>query len=155
MYSHIIWKQEYWMNLTTILNRCEISYFCLYMRWKGVLNMISKNWKDWFSFVQVARLFNEAAELSPDDADVHIVLGVMYNLSREYDKAIASFERALKLKPQDYSLWNKLGATQANSIQSADAIMAYQQVLCIEFNAAIAVACSFNVVGSIKCNLLC
>lgn len=104
--------------------------------------------------MQVARLFNEAAELSPDDADVHIVLGVMYNLSREYDKAIASFERALKLKPQDYSLWNKLGATQANSIQSADAIMAYQQVLCIEFNAAIAVACSFNVVGSIKCNLL-
>jgi len=79
----------------------------------------------------------------------------MYNLSREYDKAIASFERALKLKPQDYSLWNKLGATQANSIQSADAIMAYQQVLCIEFNAAIAVACSFNVFVSIKCNLLC
>jgi len=101
--------------------------------------MLSNNWKDWFSFLQVARLFNEAAELSPDDADVHIVLGVMYNLSREYDKAIASFERALKLKPQDYSLWNKLGATQANSIQSADAIMAYQQVLCIEFNAAIAV----------------
>ena len=53
----------------------------------------------------------------------------MYNLSREYDKAIASFERALKLKPQDYSLWNKLGATQANSVQSADAIMAYQQVI--------------------------
>ena len=64
----------------------------------------------------------------PDDADVHIVLGVLYNLSREFDKAIASFQTALKLKPQDYSLWNKLGATQANSIQSADAILAYQQV---------------------------
>lgn len=58
----------------------------------------------------------------------------MYNLSREYDKAISSFERALKLKPQDYSLWNKLGATQANSVQSADAIMAYRQVLYIKFN---------------------
>jgi tetratricopeptide (TPR) repeat protein len=76
----------------------------------------------------VSRLFNEAAQLSPEDADVHIVLGVLYNLSREYDKAIGAFETALKLKPQDYSLWNKLGATQANSIQSADAIMAYQQV---------------------------
>lgn len=68
--------------------------------------------------------------MSPDDADVHIVLGVLYNLSREYDKAIESFRTALKLKPQDYSLWNKLGATQANSVQSADAILAYQQVIC-------------------------
>lgn len=78
--------------------------------------------------MQVARLFVEAARMSPEDADVHIVLGVLYNLSRQYDKAIESFQTALKLKPQDYSLWNKLGATQANSVQSADAILAYQRV---------------------------
>lgn len=71
--------------------------------------------------------------MSPDDADVHIVLGVLYNLSREYDKAAESFQTALKLKPHDYSLWNKLGATQANSIQSADAILAYQQVDLLSF----------------------
>lgn len=66
--------------------------------------------------------------MSPEDADLHIVLGVLYNLSREYDKAIDSFRTALELKPRDYSLWNKLGATQANSVQGADAILAYQQV---------------------------
>lgn len=82
-----------------------------------------------FVVVQVAMLFNDAAKLSPDDADVHIVLGVLYNLSREFDKAIEAFQTALKLKPRDYSLWNKLGATQANSVQSADAILAYQQVI--------------------------
>ncbi|KAJ7963468.1 peroxisome biogenesis protein 5 [Quillaja saponaria] len=85
-------------------------------------------------YADVARLFSEAAEMSPDDADVHIVLGVLYNLSREYDKAIVSFQRALKLKPRDYSLWNKLGATQANSVQSADAILAYQQALDLKPN---------------------
>lgn len=80
-------------------------------------------------FIQVATYFNDAAKMSPDDADVHIVLGVLYNLSREYDRAIESFQTALKLKPRDYSLWNKLGATQANSVQSADAILAYQHVI--------------------------
>ncbi|KAJ8534391.1 hypothetical protein K7X08_016119 [Anisodus acutangulus] len=87
-----------------------------------------------FYHADVARLFTDAAQMAPDDADVHIVLGVLYNLSREYDKAIESFKTALKLKPRDYSLWNKLGATQANSIQSADAIEAYQQALDIKPN---------------------
>ncbi|XP_078163170.1 peroxin 5 [Carex rostrata] len=89
---------------------------------------------DTLFYNDVARLYTEAAQLSPEDADVHIVLGVLYNLSREYDKAIGAFKTALKLKPQDYSLWNKLGATQANSIQSADAIMAYQQALDLKPN---------------------
>ncbi|XP_042011277.1 peroxisome biogenesis protein 5-like [Salvia splendens] len=85
-------------------------------------------------YADVARLFNDAAKLSPEDADVHIVLGVLYNLSREYDKAIEAFQTSLKLKPRDYSLWNKLGATQANSVQSADAILAYQQALNLKPN---------------------
>ncbi|KAL3851064.1 hypothetical protein ACJIZ3_012946 [Penstemon smallii] len=85
-------------------------------------------------YADVARIFNDAAKLSPDDADVHIVLGVLYNLSREYDKAIEAFQTALKLKPRDYSLWNKLGATQANSVQSSDAILAYQQALDLKPN---------------------
>ncbi|KAL1084681.1 hypothetical protein V6Z11_D08G000100 [Gossypium hirsutum] len=72
--------------------------------------------------------------MSPEDVDVHIVLGVLYNLSSENDKAIASFKTALKLKPNDYSLWNKLGVTQANSVQSADAILAYQQALDLKPN---------------------
>ncbi|VVB16193.1 unnamed protein product [Arabis nemorensis] len=82
----------------------------------------------------IARLFTEASQMNPEDADVHIVLGVLYNLSREFDRAITSFQTALKLKPNDYSLWNKLGATQANSVQSADAISAYQQALDLKPN---------------------
>ncbi|ESQ42805.1 hypothetical protein EUTSA_v10012791mg [Eutrema salsugineum] len=82
----------------------------------------------------IARLFTDASQMNPEDADVHIVLGVLYNLSREFDRAITSFQTALKLKPNDYSLWNKLGATQANSVQSADAISAYQQALDLKPN---------------------
>ncbi|KAJ4868557.1 Peroxisome biogenesis protein 5 [Raphanus sativus] len=82
----------------------------------------------------IARLFTEASQMNPEDADVHIVLGVLFNLSREFDRAITSFQTALQLKPNDYSLWNKLGATQANSVQSADAISAYQQALDLKPN---------------------
>ncbi|KAF8099138.1 hypothetical protein N665_0251s0059 [Sinapis alba] len=82
----------------------------------------------------ITTLFTEASQMNPEDADVHIVLGVLFNLSREFDRAMTSFQTALQLKPNDYSLWNKLGATQANSVQSADAISAYQQALDLKPN---------------------
>ena len=41
-------------------------------------------------------------------ARAQIVLGVLYNVSRDYDSAIAAFQKALHAKPDDYSLWNKV-----------------------------------------------
>ena len=62
-------------------------------------------------------------------ADAHVALGVLSNLSRNYDGAVDAFRQALQTRSTDYSLWNKLGATLANSGRSSEAIDAYQKAL--------------------------
>jgi len=77
---------------------------------------------------QVQRLLLQALEHKPSP-EIHEALGVVYNVSREYDAAVASLKRALQDQPNDFSLWNKLGATLANGNRSQDALPAYQEAL--------------------------
>eukprot|EP01046_Picozoa_sp_COSAG06_P021099 COSAG06_NODE_1570_length_9069_cov_2.920067_2_plen_513_part_00 len=54
---------------------------------------------------RVVDMFMQAAAQAPEDPQPRTVLGVLYNLSREYDKAVECFKAALEVDPTDYSLW--------------------------------------------------
>ncbi|KAL9591244.1 MAG: hypothetical protein Q9179_007918 [Wetmoreana sp. 5 TL-2023] len=85
--------------------------------------------------------FIRAAQLSPQgehmDPDVQVGLGVLFYGAEEYAKAVDCFEAALASHEQGVSndrsqvhlLYNRLGATLANSGRSEEAIQAYERAL--------------------------
>lgn len=78
---------------------------------------------------KLQQLMMAAKEWSPDDADVCVVVGILHNATQDFNFAADSFQEALRIRPESYTIWNKMGATLANNGRSDDAIDAYKKAL--------------------------
>lgn len=95
---------------------------------------------------KVTNFFIRAAQLSPQgdhmDPDVQVGLGVLFYGGEDHEKAVDCFEAALASHEsgasnqpgQAHLLWNRLGATLANSGRSEEAIAAYEKALTLHPN---------------------
>lgn len=95
---------------------------------------------------KVTDYFIQAAQYAPDgehmDPDVQVGLGVLFYGSEDFDKAVDCFHAALasselgiaNQRSQLHLLWNRLGATLANSGKSEEAIAAYEKALALRPN---------------------
>eukprot|EP01147_Barroeca_monosierra_P002736 gene2736-5607_t len=79
---------------------------------------------------QVVDLYHRAIKLCSEvDPDLQIGLGILQHMSGNYNRAIDCFELALSKRPNDFQLWNKLGASLANGDRSAEAVDVYRRAI--------------------------
>ncbi|TFY80890.1 hypothetical protein EWM64_g3121 [Hericium alpestre] len=63
------------------------------------------------------------------DADIQVALAVLLNTNEDYGKAQDCFRAALSVRPEDWQLYNRVGATMANSGRADEAISYYYRAL--------------------------
>ncbi|EPQ26527.1 uncharacterized protein PFL1_05849 [Pseudozyma flocculosa PF-1] len=77
-------------------------------------------------FLAAAREGNANGQIDPE---VQVGLGVLFYSNSSYDQARDCFQTALQARPNDFLLWNRLGATLANGGKPEEAIEAYHKAL--------------------------
>ncbi|KAH7440975.1 hypothetical protein KP509_03G019000 [Ceratopteris richardii] len=73
-----------------------------------------------------------------DLAQVHNALGFSYVSDEQVDRAIAEYQKAVKLQPGYVIAWNNLGAAYEKKKELAKALEAYEQALLFDPNNAVA-----------------
>jgi tetratricopeptide (TPR) repeat protein len=57
---------------------------------------------------EVIQLMLTVSHFAPNDTEVQVLLGILYNISQDYDSAIEAFSKALASNPNDFDLLNKV-----------------------------------------------
>jgi len=74
------------------------------------------------SLAKATQILNKALALDKDNSDAYLVLGSLYQLKGQHDKAIAAGEKAVALNPNGADAYCQLGFTILMSGRSEDAL---------------------------------
>ena len=72
---------------------------------------------------------NAAVNLSPGDPNAHAMRGALLEASNQLDAAIAEYEKAVQLRPDDFALWLSLARARELNGQVDQALTAARQAL--------------------------
>jgi adenylate cyclase len=81
------------------------------------------------SFAQASNSLKKAIALDKDNSDAHMILGSLYLMRREHEKAIAACERAVVLNPNGADAYTNLGFTLALSGRPEEAIKYHMKAI--------------------------
>lgn len=79
---------------------------------------------------KILRKFQALKEqVTSSDPDIELSMGLLYYSRDDFSSASRHFREALRENPTDYLMWNRLGASLANSGKPEEAIKAYQKAI--------------------------
>ncbi|MEG4406946.1 tetratricopeptide repeat protein [Microcoleus sp. MON2_D5] len=89
------------------------------------LNSQEKKWE----LVRIQALIDEDGQTSKQKAELFFEQGLLHNSAEEYAKAIASYDKALEIKPDSQAAWNNRGNALYRLGRLEEAIASYDKAL--------------------------
>ncbi|MEG3834959.1 tetratricopeptide repeat protein, partial [Microcoleus sp. AT8-B2] len=84
--------------------------------------------------VMIQILINLEGQTPEQKAELFFLQGVLYESAQEYTEAIASYDKALEIKPDYHESWNNRGNALVNLGRLSEAIADYDKALEIKPN---------------------
>ncbi len=103
--------------------------FCLLASISSARAGLSRLFSEYGSAANSAEASERALSFKADDPEAHYVHAVCLVEAGRTDEAVAEFERAVSLRPQDYFLWQELGRTREENGDSNGAIDALRRAV--------------------------
>ncbi|MFQ5640676.1 MAG: tetratricopeptide repeat protein [bacterium] len=98
-------------------------------RWAVALAFIAKQYREKGELGPSISVYEKALEVTPENADILVNLGIAHRDNQDFNRALACFEKALHLKPSGATIWVNLGLVYQRMGDAAASAAAYKKAI--------------------------